>query len=316
MGTFRSILVTGGCGFIGSNLIELLRQREDCDIRVLDDESTGSKRDIAPFDVEIIEGDIADARCVDKALKGVDVVVHLAADTRVVDSIAKPEQNFRTNVAGTFNLLCRMKEAGVSRIVNASTGGAILGEVEPPVHEGMAAAPLSPYGASKLAAEGYCSAFAGAYGFSATSLRFSNVYGPRSYHKGSVVAHFFRQILAREELVVYGDGSQTRDYVFVGDLCEGILMVLKSGARGVFQLGTGVPTTINELIAKMEGVLGDDLELRVRYEPFRPGELRHTWCDISNARRAFGYTPGTALDVGLRRTWEWFSEAMVAGKTA
>jgi UDP-glucose 4-epimerase len=312
MQSFTKVLVTGGCGFIGSNLIELLRDREDCQIAVLDNESTGSLRDIADFGVQFVRGSIEDPAAVAEALRGVDLVVHLAADTRVIDSIAAPEVNFRTNVAGTFNLLCRMKDAGVRRIVNASTGGAILGEVEPPVHEGMAASPLAPYGASKLAAEGYCSAFAGAYGFSAMSLRFSNVYGPRSYHKGSVVAHFFKRILEGRELVVFGDGSQTRDYVFVGDLCEGILSAMKSGLSGVYQLGTGIPTTIDELISQMKAALGDEFAIAVRHEDFRPGELRRTWCDIEKARAAFGYNPQTPLAQGLSQTWRWFRDAMAA----
>jgi UDP-glucose 4-epimerase len=304
------VLITGGCGFIGTNLIELLRRRGDFEIRVLDNEVAGSAKDIAPFEVELVKGDLNDAEAVARALKGVDMVVHLAADTRVIGSIAAPEQNYRTNVAGTFNLLCRMREAGVHRIVNASTGGAILGEVRPPVDESMAAVPRAPYGASKLAAEGYCSAFAGAYGFTATSLRFSNVYGPRSYHKGSVVAHFFKEILARRELVVYGDGSQTRDYAFVGDICEGILLAMRSDRTGAFQLGTGLPTTIDALIAAMRAVAGDAFPVTVRYEPFRAGELHHTWCNIGKARRELGYEPKTALADGLARTWEWFSEAM------
>lgn len=306
------VLITGGCGFIGSNLIELLRHQENYEIRVLDNESSGSRHDIEAFDVELISGDLNDATLLERALAGVDIVVHLAADTRVLDSIADPQHNFRTNVLGTFNLLTSMKAAGIKRIVNASTGGAILGEVQPPVHEEMAAAPLAPYGAGKLAAEGYCSAFAGSYGFTATSLRFSNVYGPRSYHKGSVVAHFFKQILAGAELVVYGDGSQTRDYVFVGDLCRGIERAMKSAPAGVFQLGTGVPTTINTLIASIKEVVGDEFPFTVRYEPFRPGELRNTWCDIGKARNAFGYDPKTTVVEGLSQTWGWFREVMGA----
>ena len=316
MGNFSRALITGGCGFIGSNLIELLRKRENCEIRVLDNESAASRRDIAGFDVDLIAGDITDEGVVAKAVANVDLVVHLAADTRVVDSIADPLRNFRTNVLGTFNLLCRMKAAGVTRIVNASTGGAILGEVQPPVHEEMAPAPLSPYGAGKLAAEGYCSAFAGSYGFRALSLRFSNVYGPRSYHKGSVIAQFFRRILAGEDLIVYGDGTQTRDYVFVEDLCEGILLAMKSECTGVFQLGTGRATSVNELIAQMKDVVEDGERITVRFEPFRPGELRHTWCDISKARAAFNFNPTTLLRDGLIRTWTWFHEGAARTKEA
>ncbi len=310
MPDFSRVLITGGCGFIGSNLINLLRKRVDCEIRVLDNCTSGSERDIAEFNVELIVGDINDADAVAKAVKNVDLVVHLAADTRVVESISAPERNFQTNVVGTFNLLCSMRTAGVSRIVNASTGGAILGEIDPPAHENIAASPVSPYGASKLAAEGYCSAFAGVYGFSATSLRFANVYGPRSYHKGSVVAHFFKQLLARQTLVVFGDGAQTRDYVFVEDICDGIMRAMESAESGVFQLGTGTPTSVNELIALMTNVVGDEFPVQVRYEPFRSGELRRSWCDIAKARRVLKYDPRTSLAGGLARTWEWFQQSM------
>ena len=308
--SFKRILITGGCGFIGSNLIDVLRSRDNVEIRVLDNEATGSRDELAEFDVEMLFGDVADPAVVDRALANVDLVVHLAADTRVMDSIADPEQNFRTNVVGTFNLLCRMRSAGVDRIVSASTGGAILGEIEPPVHEAMAASPLSPYGASKLSAEGYCSAFSGAYGFAATSLRFSNVYGPRSYHKGSVIAQFFKRLLADEDLVVYGDGTQTRDFVFVSDLCEGIVLAMKSGTSGVFQLGSGIPTTLNELIDEMRSTVGTDRRVSVRFEPFRAGEIHRTWCDIGKARRSLGYDPKTTLAEGLARTWGWFRRAM------
>lgn len=275
-----------------------------------------SRREIESFDVDFISGDVADPSAVRGALEGVDIVVHLAADTRVVDSIADPERNFRTNVLGTFNLLSRMREIGVKRIVNASTGGAILGEVEPPAHEEIAPAPLSPYGASKLSTEGYCSAFAGSYGFSAASLRFSNVYGPRSYNKGSVVAHFFKRILGGDDLIVYGDGSQTRDYVYVGDLCEGIVRAMESEQSGVFQLGTGIPTTLNALIDCIKEVVGKDFPVKVRYEAFRPGELRRTWCDITKARRAFGYDPPTSLKEGLAQTWGWFRQTMAVKEPA
>jgi UDP-glucose 4-epimerase len=189
-------------------------------------------------------------------------------------------------------------------VVAASTGGAILGDVEPPVHERMAPEPTSPYGASKLMLEGYLSAFASSYGLSTCALRFSNIYGPRSFHKGSVVAHFYKRILAGEPLVVYGDGSQARDFLYVGDLVEAIRAAMESDALGAYQLGSGEPTTVNELLELMREVVGR--ELPVQYEDFRPGEVRRTWCDITKARASLGFDPRTPLVEGLRVTWEWF----------
>ena len=189
-------------------------------------------------------------------------------------------------------------------MVAASTGGAILGEVEPPVHEQMAPMPTSPYGASKLMLEGYLSAYASSYGLSGCALRFSNIYGPRSFHKGSVVAHFFKQVLAGERPVVYGDGSQTRDYLYVGDLVEAIRAAMLSDVTGPYQLGSGHGTTLNELLDAMRTVTG--LPIEVDYQDFRAGEVRDTWCQVDKARAGFGYDPSTPLEEGLRLTWDWF----------
>src|SRR5690349_5701465 len=208
------VLITGGAGFVGTNLVAHLAGTGGYNIVVLDNESLGSARHLAGFGVEFVKADILDEAALDRSLRNIDIVVHLAADTRVVDSITEPTHNFRTNVIGTFTLLQRARAAGVKRFVSASTGGAILGEAPAPIHEDLPARPTSPYGASKLAAEGYCSAFREAYGLSTVSLRFSNIYGERSFHKGSVVAHFFKSILKGEDLVIYGDGSQVRDYLY------------------------------------------------------------------------------------------------------
>ena len=188
-----------------------------------------------------------------------------------MDSIADPAHNFEYNVIGTFNLLELCRELGVNRVVAASTGGAILGDVEPPVHEEMAPQPTSPYGASKLMLEGYLSAYASSYGMSSCALRFSNIYGPRSFHKGSVVAHFYKQLLAGEQLVVYGDGSQTRDFLYVGDLVEAIWAAVQSDAQGAYQLGSGKPTTVNQLLDAMRAVTGSRPRRRLRRLPRRRG---------------------------------------------
>ncbi|MCW2309844.1 NAD-dependent epimerase/dehydratase family protein [Rhodobium gokarnense] len=299
------VLITGGAGFVGTNLTAHLNRLGGHQVRVLDNETLGKREHLADLDVDFIHGDIRDREAVSEALDGVDAVVHLAADTRVMDSIEDPRKNFENNVIGTFNVLEAMRARGINRFVGASTGGAILGEVPPPVHEEMVPHPASPYGASKLAVEGYCSAFSASYGLRSISLRFSNVYGPRSFHKGSVVAHFFKQIMAGKPLVVYGDGSQVRDYVYVENLADGIVAALTCDFDGAIQMGTGKPTTLNELIAAMREVVAPKT-FEVEYRDFRAGEIHSTYCDISRARDVLGFSPRMDLKEGLAATWAWF----------
>ncbi|WP_425065293.1 NAD-dependent epimerase/dehydratase family protein [Reyranella sp.] len=301
------ILITGGCGFVGSNLIRQIVERGRGEqLAVLDNETMGSPRDLPSVDIEYHKGDICDLALVSRVAKGCDTIIHLAANTRVIESIEDPTLNFEVNVRGTFNVLMAARDAGVRSVVMASTGGAILGDVEPPVHEGMVPQPAAPYGASKLACEGYASAFAGSYGMQVTALRFSNVYGPRSYRKGSAVAQFFKQVLDGKPITVYGDGSQVRDLVYVIDLCKGILQAIDANVSGVFQLGTGKPTSINELLGEMKMVVGPQRWPAVNYEDWRAGEVRKTYCDITRAREAFGFAPATPLADGLQATWNWF----------
>lgn len=301
------VLITGGCGFVGSNLIrQFLERGRGEQIAVLDNETMGSPRDLPDSGIEYHKGDICDLDLVSRVVKGCDTIIHLAANTRVIESIEDPTLNFEVNVRGTFNILLAARDAAVPRVVMASTGGAILGDVEPPVHEGMVPQPAAPYGASKLAGEGYGYAFAGSYGMQVTALRFSNVYGPRSYRKGSAVAHFFKQVLDGKSITVYGDGSQIRDFVFVVDLCRGILQAIDADVSGVFQLGSGKPTSINELLVDMKQVVGDGGWPDVHFADWRAGEVRKTYCDITKAHQAFGFTPETRLVDGLQETWRWF----------
>ena len=298
------VLVTGGCGFIGANLVPRLTAA-GWQVRVLDNEIMGHRDHLGDFAGEFIAGDIRDPAALDVALDGVDVVVHLAADTRVIESIADPAFNFDVNVVGSFRLMEAMRARGIRRLVNASTGGAIIGDATPPVHEAMVPNPIAPYGATKLAVEGLCSAWSGSYGFSALSLRFANVYGPRSFHKGSVVAAFFRRIANGLPLIVHGDGEQVRDFVFVDDLCDGIMRGIDYERSGVLQLGSGVPVSVNALIAEMRSVVAPQV-IEVEYLPARTGEIERTWCDVSRARAALGYAPDTSLASGLAQTWAWF----------
>ena len=299
----KQVLITGGAGFIGRHLATHLTDHGVA-VTVLDNESLGDRRHLDLDRVRFVAGDLRGPDDLREALAGQDAVVHLAADTRVMDSIEDPTHNFDNNVVGTFNLLNACRDLGVSRVVAASTGGAILGEVEPPVHEEMAPMPTSPYGASKLMLEGYLSAYASSYGLSSCALRFSNIYGPRSFHKGSVVAHFFKQVLAGDRPTVYGDGSQTRDYLYVGDLVEAIRAAMLSDVTGPYQLGSGHGTTLNQLLEAMRTVTG--LPIEVDHQDFRAGEVRDTWCQVDKARAGFGYDPTTTLVDGLAITWDWF----------
>jgi UDP-glucose 4-epimerase len=301
----KTYLVTGGCGFIGVNLIPRLID-QGARVRVLDNLSLGRREDVEPLGADLHVGDIRDASAVAKACKGVDVVVHLAAHTRVVESLSDPELNFEINAAGTLNVLQACRAAGISKMIFASTGGAILGEQEPPVHEGMLPRPISPYGASKLAGEAYCSAYTGAYGMKTAALRFSNVYGPFSYHKGSVVAQFFRNLLRGKPIVIYGDGEQTRDFLYIADLVEAILLADKVEPAGeVFQIASGQETSIRSLLDAMKAML-PERKFDVRFEPARAGEILRNYASIEKARRILGFDPRTRLNEGLRKTWQWF----------
>jgi UDP-glucose 4-epimerase len=300
-------LVTGGAGFIGANLIRRL-VAPAVHIRVLDNLSAGRRSDLAELPVEFIQGDIRDAGMVNRAVDGVQAVIHLAAHTNVVESFKTPELNLDTNVHGIFNLLQASVKHEVERFIFASTGGAIVGDVEPPVHEDMAPHPISPYGAGKLAGEGYCSAFWGSYGLKTISLRFSNVYGPYSYHKASVVAKFFRQAKLGEPVTVFGDGEQTRDFLFVEDLCQAVVQALEAPLPfgQAIQLGSSRETSINQLIVLMRQVAGEDAFPTVKYAPSRPGEVMRNYVSIVRAKEYLGFSPVTDLLTGLQKTWEWF----------
>jgi UDP-glucose 4-epimerase len=305
--TKQKILITGGRGFIGSNLIRRIRIRNpDADLAVLDNRSMAVPGGVDDASVIDHQGDVRDPAVVRQAVAGCTAIVHLAGHTRVVDSIRNPELDFEVNARGTLNVLMAARDADVSHVVLASTGGALFGAETAPTHEGLVPEPLSPYGASKLAMEAYAHAFAGSFGIRTSALRFSNVYGPHSGLKGSAVAHFFRQILARQPVTVYGDGSQARDFVYVEDLCEGVLQALESSATGTFHLGSGKPTSVATLLETMRHVVGPDWPVEVRYAPWRTGEVIRTYSDIGKAARTFGYRPRVTLDEGLPRTWRWF----------
>ncbi|HVI18901.1 MAG TPA: NAD-dependent epimerase/dehydratase family protein, partial [Gaiellales bacterium] len=214
-------VVTGGAGFIGSTLTRLLLER-GYSVRVYDDLSSGSREHLQGLDVELVLGDVRDLESLQRACAGIDAMFHLAAGAGVVDSISNPIENFDLNARGTLLALWAAKQAGVGRFVFSSSN-APLGDNAYPASEDKPVAPLSPYGAGKATGEAYCSAFFGAYGFDAVAVRFSNAYGPRSARKSNVIPLFIRKIMAGEPLTIYGEGTQTRDFVFVTDLANGLI---------------------------------------------------------------------------------------------
>jgi UDP-glucose 4-epimerase len=300
------VLVTGGAGFIGVNLAPVLAELGFA-TRCFDDFSTGHHSDAerAGYD-DIVRGDVLDAGALAESARDCTHVVHLAAQAGVPTSVADPLRDCELNVRGTLHALLAARDATVTGFVFASSN-APLGEITPPAHEGVVPRPTSPYGASKLAGEAYCSAFAGSYGVPTTVLRFSNVYGPFSYHKGSVVAAFCKRALAGEPLIVYGDGTQTRDYVYVEDLCRGIAAAVVAGGSGVLaHLGSGTETSVLEVARLVADRLGG---ATIEHRPSRVGDVQRSTADISTARALFGFAPRVTLEDGLDRTVRWFQES-------
>jgi UDP-glucose 4-epimerase len=322
-----SWLITGGCGFIGINLVEhLLGENPDTGIRVLDNLSVGTGEDLSgvaefsekghsslkgrPEGVELVVGDIRDYETCLKSSEGIDIIVHLAANTGVAPSVENPRLDMESNVAGIFNMLEAARIANVERFVFASSG-APVGEVEPPIHEGKAPKPVSPYGASKLAGEGYCSAYCRTFGIKTVALRFGNVYGPLSKHKNSVVAKFFKRALIGETLEIFGDGNQTRDFIYIDDLIQAIMLSSKTDTGGeVFQIATHKETTVNEIAYKIKGLVEKDSgkEVHIIHDKPRIGDVKRNYSDISKARENLGYEPRFDLDSGLKKTFDYFKK--------
>ena len=306
----KNILITGGKGFVGSNLVNKLLRETDLDIITYDNELIGNLPYISVNRrVKNIFGDIIDFEPLKESLRNVDTVVHLAAYGSVVDSVKSPSENFDTNVKGTFNLLNACREVGIKKIIFASTGGAIIGNNSGPVDETTPPRPISPYGASKLACEGYCSAFASSFNMNITALRFANVVGPFSWHKKGVVTNYFKALMQGKPLTIYGDGSSTRDYLYAEDLCDGILKSIESNLVGfkVFHLATGKETSIREIanycleICNMPGN-------KILYKPARKGEVERNFADFSLAKKTLGFSPKSNIKSSLESTWHWMSD--------
>jgi UDP-glucose 4-epimerase len=301
--------VTGGAGFIGSNLVDALLARGDA-VTILDDLSTGRRENLEAAlaaGAELVEQDIRDSAAVADAVASAapETIFHLAAQIDVRKSVADPAFDASINVGGTANLLEAARQSGARRFVFVSTGGAIYGEGEGqalPLREDAPIAPLSAYGQSKFAAEGYVALFERLYGLSGVSLRLGNVYGPRQDPLGEagVIAIFCGRLRAGERPIVYGDGRQTRDYIYVGDVVSAALAAAASEARGAINVGTGVETDVLELAARL-GELGG-VEFDPEPAPARTGEVQRISIDPSRAERELDWRPQTGLSEGLRLT--------------
>jgi UDP-glucose 4-epimerase len=277
-------------------------------VRALDNFSRGRRDYLSGVETEIVEGDIRDEAAVAKAIQGVDTVVHLAAFGSVVESVEDPVENFDVNVRGTLVVLRAAAAAGVERVVFASTGGAIMGNTPPPVDETSVPWPISPYGASKLCGEAYCHAFAGSFGLPVVALRFANVYGPMSDHKKGVITNFLKQSLRGEPIVIYGDGTASRDFLYVDDLCDGITATVDADLQDeVLHLASGEETTINDLARLILG-LTDAADTPTRHEERRRGEIERTFARAERAGELLGFEPAHSLAEGLEKTVRWFAE--------
>lgn len=299
------VLITGGAGFIGANLARLLLA-EGYHVTVFDDLSTGQEKHLCGLPLTFVRGNILHARSIERVARGHDAVVHLAAQTGVPASVSNPRRDCAVNVHGTLNVLEAARHSGVQRVVFASSN-APLGRQEPPAEEHKAALPVSPYGASKLAGEGYCLAYQGSWGLGTVVLRFANVYGPFSESKGSVIAGFFKDILAGREVTIEGNGLQTRDFIYVGDICAAILASLQKGEGGeVFQIASGVETSILELVTAIREVTGR--ALLASHRERRQGDVQRSYASIAKAQRLLDWKPRYDLHSGLEETWAWFRQ--------
>jgi len=306
----QTYLVTGGAGFIGGHICERL-VRDGHSVRVLDDFSSGKKSNLESFrdEVDLVRGDIRDARLVNEAMKGVDIVFHEAALGSVPRSVADPLTTHEVNMTGTLNVLLAAREAGVKRVVYASSSS-VYGETPVlPKREEMTPQPLSPYAISKLVGEHYATVFTHVYDFEVVALRYFNIFGPRQDPESqyaAVIPRFLTALLNGKAPVVYGDGLQSRDFTYVDNVVEANLLASEAdGAAGrAFNIACGGRYTLLDLLARLKIILGSDIE--PIHEAGRAGDVRDSQASIEAAQRALGYRVSVDFDEGLRRTAEWY----------
>jgi UDP-glucose 4-epimerase len=306
-------LITGGAGFIGSNIARKLVGLGE-EVVILDDFSTGKRENLDDIKdcVKVIEGDICDIGIVRQATAGADYVLHHAAVVSVVRSVEDPLRSNAVNIDGTLNCLQVAREAGVRRFVYAASSSAYGDSAELPKREDMAANPLSPYGVAKLVGEMYCKVYYDIYGLETVSLRYFNIFGPyQDPHSqyAAVIPIFITSLLKGERPVIYGDGEQSRDFTFIDNAVEANLGALKSDKApgSVVNVACGARFTLNEILERLWDLTGSKIE--AAYTDPRPGDIKHSLGDITAARDLLGYDPKITFEEGLRRTVEWFRQA-------
>jgi UDP-glucose 4-epimerase len=302
-----NVLVTGGAGFIGSNLVRALRERGD-NVRVLDNFSTGFRANLEDLDVEIVEGELRSYERVHNAVRGTEVVYHLGALGSVPRSVQDPLTSNAVNVEGTLNVLLAARDEGVRRVVFSSSTSVYGTSRTLPTPETEPPDPISPYGVAKLAAERYCAAFTRVYELETVVLRYFNVFGPRQSpfsQYAAVIPLFIEAIERGEPVTIHGDGEQSRDFTYVTNVVDATTSA--GGAAGAsgraFNVASGAPATVNELADTIGSVLGKPVEKQ--FVASRAGDILASWADLSAARDVLGYEPAVGLEDGLRRTIEF-----------
>jgi UDP-glucose 4-epimerase len=304
-------LVTGGAGFIGSNLVEKLLEEEH-EVSVLDDLSTGKLENMKEFrgrkKLTFIQGSITDLNLLTELVKGAECVFHQAAIPSVQKSVENPLVTNEVNVNGTLNVLVAAKECNVDKVVYASSCAVYGDTSELPIREDIKPDPKSPYAVSKLTGEQYCTSFSEVYGLKTVCLRYFNVYGPKqdpSSDYAAVIPRFITRVLANKSPIIYGDGTQTRDFIFVKDVVNANLLAAERGA-GVLNVASGKSISINELADKIIEMIGKNLE--PVYEPPRPGEIKHSLAAIAQAEKELNYRPRFDLEKGVTETIRYFKD--------
>jgi UDP-glucose 4-epimerase len=303
-------LVTGGAGFIGSHIAEELVAKGFF-VRILDNFLTGKEENIAPFldDVELVRGDIRDLALCREAVRDVNYVLHQAALPSVPCSVEDPLLTNAINIEGTLNILLASKEASVKKVVFASSSSIYGDDERLPKQEGFEGKPLSPYAITKLAGEKYCQVFSQIYKLPTICLRYFNVFGPRQdpfSQYAAVVPNFITRLLRDDAPIIYGNGEQSRDFTYVANVVDANLQATHASdvSGQTLNLGTGVQTSVNDLAKTLMELVKKDI--KPKHEEERPGDVKHSFADISSARALLDYTPRVSLEEGLSRTLDWF----------